>query len=59
MAQIAPSHSTFAAVSGASKTAVKRYDLGGRRVKSSIFNSQSSILKKGVIIVDGKKVVNK
>ena len=47
------------AVSGASKTAAKRYDLGGRRVKSSIFNSQSSILKKGVIIVDGKKVVNK
>ena len=47
------------AVSGETKTAAKRYDLGGRRVKTSIFNSQSSILKKGVIIVDGKKVVNK
>ena len=38
------------AVSGASKTAAKRYDLGGRRAKAT---------KKGVVIVDGKKVVIK
>ena len=47
------------AVGGSPAGTPVRYDLGGRRVKSSIFNSQSSILKKGVIIVDGKKVVNK
>ena len=35
------------------------YDLQGRRVESSIFNSQSSILKKGVYIVNGKKKVVK
>ena len=35
------------------------YDLQGRRVESSIFNSQSSILKKGVYIVNGKKKVIK
>ena len=35
------------------------YDLQGRRVESSIFNSQSSILKKGVYIVNGKKRVVK
>ena len=35
------------------------YDLQGRRVESSIFNSQSSILKKGVYIVNGKKTVIK
>ena len=35
------------------------YDLQGRRVESSIFNSQSSILKKGVYIVNGKKIVIK
>ena len=33
------------------------YDLQGRRVESSIFNSQSSILKKGLYIVNGKKVI--
>ena len=38
------------AVSGASKTAAKRYDLGGRKAKAT---------KKGVVIVDGKKVVVK
>ena len=35
------------------------YDLQGHRVESSIFNSQSSILKKGVYIVNGKKRVIK
>ena len=35
------------------------YDLQGRRVESSIFNSQSSIRKKGVYIVNGKKKVIK
>ena len=35
------------------------YDLQGRRVESSIFNSQSSILKKGVYIERGKKFVIK
>jgi len=35
------------------------YDLQGRRVESSIFNSQSSILKKGVYIVNGKKTIIK
>ena len=35
------------------------YDLQGRRVESSIFNSQSSILKKGLYIVNGKKIVIK
>ena len=33
------------------------YDLQGRRVDSSIFNSQSSILKRGLYIVNGKKIV--
>ena len=33
------------------------YDLQGRRVESSIFNSQSSILKKGVYIINGTKKV--
>jgi len=33
------------------------YDLQGRRMESSIFNLQSSMLKKGIYIVDGKKVV--
>ena len=33
------------------------YDLQGRRMESSIFNSQSSFLKKGVYIVNGKKVI--
>ena len=35
------------------------YDLQGRRMESSILNSQSSILKKGVYIVNGKKTVIK
>jgi len=35
------------------------YDLQGRRMESSIFNSQSSIRKKGVYIVNGKKIVIK
>ena len=35
------------------------YDLQGRRMESSIFNSQSSIRKKGVYIVNGKKKVIK
>ena len=35
------------------------YDLQGRRMESSILNSQSSILKKGVYIVNGKKKVIK
>jgi Tol biopolymer transport system component len=35
------------------------YDLTGRRVKSSILNSQSSIQKKGVYVKNGKKVVIK
>ena len=35
------------------------YELQGRHVKSSIFNSQSSILKKGLYIVNGKKVIIK
>jgi hypothetical protein len=33
------------------------YDLQGRRMESSMFNIQSSMLKKGVYIVDGKKTV--
>ena len=41
---------SIGAVSGASKTAAKRYDLGGRNAKAT---------KKGVVIVDGKKVVIK
>ena len=35
------------------------YDLQGRRMDSSIFNSQSSIKKKGIYIINGKKVVVK
>ena len=35
------------------------YDLQGRRMESSMFNVQSSMLKKGVYIVDGKKVIIK
>ena len=35
------------------------YDLQGRRMESSIFNSQSSIMKKGVYIVNGKKTIIK
>ena len=35
------------------------YDLQGRRMESSILNSQSSTLKKGVYIVNGKKTVIK
>jgi hypothetical protein len=35
------------------------YDLQGRRMESSIFNSQSSIKKKGVYIQNGTKIVNK
>ncbi|MCR5152103.1 MAG: hypothetical protein K6A98_02980 [Prevotella sp.] len=35
------------------------YDLQGRRVASSIFNLQSSMLKKGVYIINGKKRVIK
>ena len=35
------------------------YDLQGRRMESSIFNSQSSIKKKGLYINNGKKVVIK
>jgi hypothetical protein len=35
------------------------YDLQGRRMEPSIFNSQSSIRKKGVYIVNGKKIVIK
>ena len=35
------------------------YDLQGRRMASSMFNSQSSILKKGVYIVNGKKTIIK
>ena len=35
------------------------YDLQGRRMDSSIFNSQSSIKKKGLYIINGKKVVIK
>ena len=35
------------------------YDLQGRRMKSSVFNTQSQILKKGIYIRDGKKVVKK
>ena len=33
------------------------YDLQGRRIASSIFNSQSSIQKKGVYIMNGKKII--
>jgi uncharacterized ubiquitin-like protein YukD len=33
------------------------YDLQGRNVNSSILNSHSSVLKKGVYIINGKKVV--
>ena len=36
----------------------KVYDLTGRRIASS-FNPQSSMLKKGVYIVNGKKVLIK
>ena len=35
------------------------YDLQGRRVECSMFNVQRSMLKKGVYIVNGKKVVIK
>jgi len=35
------------------------YDLQGRRMDSSIFNSQSSIKKKGIYVVNGKKTVIK
>ena len=35
------------------------YDLQGRRMESSIFNSQSSNLKKGIYIREGKKVIIK
>ena len=35
------------------------YDLQGRRMESSIFNSQSSIKKKGLYIHNGRKVVVK
>ncbi len=41
------------------KTGTGVYDLQGRRVESSIFNSQSSILKKGLYIKDGRKVIVK
>ena len=37
----------------------KCYDLLGRRMASSMFNSQSSILKKGIYVKEGKKVVIK
>ena len=33
------------------------YDLQGRRMESSMFNIQSSMLKKGVYIVNGKKTI--
>jgi hypothetical protein len=33
------------------------YDLNGRRVASSMFNVQSSMLKKGLYIVNGKKFI--
>ena len=33
------------------------YDLQGRRVESSILNSQSSTTKKGLYIVNGKKII--
>ena len=32
------------------------YDLLGRRVDSSIFDSQSSIKRKGIYVINGKKV---
>ncbi len=32
------------------------YDLSGRRVDSSIFDSQSSIKRKGIYVINGKKV---
>lgn len=35
------------------------FDLQGRRMESSMFNSQSSIQKNGVYIVNGKKYVNR
>ncbi|MBQ4393421.1 MAG: hypothetical protein II826_09995 [Prevotella sp.] len=35
------------------------YDLQGRRVASSTFDSQSSIQKKGIYVKDGKKVIIK
>ena len=35
------------------------YDMQGRRVESSMFNIQSSMLKKGLYIVNGRKVVVK
>jgi hypothetical protein len=35
------------------------YDLQGRRMDSSMFNVQSSMLKQGIYIVNGKKVVVK
>ena len=37
----------------------KVYDLQGRRMESSIFNSQSSIQKKGIYVRNGKKIVMK
>ena len=40
-------------------TASAVYDLQGRRVQSSMFNVQSSMLKSGLYIVDGKKVLVK
>ena len=39
------------------QTGQETYDLQGRRMESSIFNTQSSKLKKGVYIVNGKKTV--
>ena len=33
------------------------YDLQGRKVESSIFNSQPSIQKKGIYIINGQKKV--
>ena len=35
------------------------YDLQGRRMESSIFNIQSSIKKKGIHILQGKKILSK
>lgn len=35
------------------------YDLQGRRVESSIFNSQFSLLKKGLYVKNGKKIIIK
>ena len=42
---------------GRQKTNDAVYDLQGRRMESSIFNSQSSIQNKGVYVLNGKKVV--